>query len=58
MTNNIKKYDNKIHFNPCQDCSLMFMHESFEDCTFCSNFVEACNYHGYKVSDFIPHLKD
>ena len=54
MTNNIN-IDKK---NPCRSCSLHFLCESYEDCTFCAIFEEACIYNGYKVDDFIPNLKD
>lgn len=49
-----KQYNNNS--NPCKGCVIPFL-ASFEDCTFCANFVEACEYNGTTVEETLTGFK-
>lgn len=48
-----KNYEQK---NPCENCCIPFL-ASYEDCTFCANFEEACIYNGTTIEEVTTGFK-
>ena len=45
-----------IQTNPCSNCCIPFL-ASIEDCSFCSNFADACQYNDTTVEECLTGFK-